>query len=131
MSLKYCVARVILDGMVTIAQFKEEKLSDPVAVDLSNRVNFIKHDEINNIYPREFPSIVEIVTNDGQKYEARVDFPKGSKENPMTWEEVQDKFKLHASDMIGEEKSNTIIDIIMHLEDIKDISDLMNQMKKL
>jgi 2-methylcitrate dehydratase PrpD len=131
MSLKYCVARSILDGMVTIAQFREDKLSDPVAVNLSKRVKFVRHAEIDNIYPREFPSIVEIVTNDGRKYEARVDYPKGSKENPMTWEDVQDKFKIHASDMIGEEKVNTIIDIIMHLEDIKDISDLMNQMKKL
>lgn len=131
MSLKYCVARAILDRMVTIAQFKEEKLSDPAAVDLSKRVNFIKHYEINRIYPRKFPSIVEIVTDDGRKLEVRVDSPKGSEENPMTWEEVQEKFKLQACDVIGEEKANTIIDIVMHLEDIKDVSELMNPVKRL
>ncbi|MBW1993606.1 MAG: MmgE/PrpD family protein, partial [Deltaproteobacteria bacterium] len=124
MSLKYCVARALMDGMLSALQFKDEKLSEPAVVDLAGRVNFIKHDEIDRIYPRKFPSIVEIIMDDGKTYKLRVDFPKGSKQNPMTWKEVEVKFRINVSDVISERKAVEIIDLVKNLEKIKDVSKL-------
>ena len=129
MSLKYCVARAILDGMITLSQFKDEKLSDPAAVNLAGRVHFVKHDEINKIYPLQFPSIVELVLTDGTKHEARVDSPKGSAKNPMTWEEVKVKFKMNSSEVIHQENAETIIDQVINLENLNDVSVLLNLLK--
>ena len=130
MSMKYCVARAVIDGMLTSSQFENEKLSDPVAIDLAKRVKFIKDDEINGIYPRAFPGIVEIVMNDDGKFKHRIDSPKGSEGNPMTWEEVLNKFKIQACDVIGIEKADSIIDLISHLENVEDVSALGNLLKK-
>jgi 2-methylcitrate dehydratase PrpD len=130
MSMKYCVARAVIDGMLSLAQFTEGKLSDPVAVDLAGRVHFILDEEINRIYPRKFPSIVEIVMKNGQKYKARVDMPKGSVENPMSWQDIQGKFKGLARDVVGEERADAIIELVDNLEGLRDVAEITKLMRK-
>jgi 2-methylcitrate dehydratase PrpD len=124
MSMKYCMARAVIDGMLSLAQFTEDKLSDPVAIDLANRVRFILDDEINRLYPREFPSVVEIIMKDGQKYRARVNVPKGSVENPMSWQEIQDKFRRLARDSIDEKKAAAITELVIDVENVHDVGEL-------
>ena len=130
MSLKYCVARAVMDGMVTTAHFTEEAFSDPVAVDLAGRVHFVLDDEINKIYPSKFPSIVEIVMKNGKKHKVRVDVPKGSVENPISWQEVQGKFKALALPVLGEKKTEDMINLVQNLENIKDVAEITELMKK-
>ena len=48
----------------------------------------------------------------------------------MTWEEVLNKFKLQACDIIGIEKADSIIDLISHLEAVEDVSALGSLLKK-
>ena len=130
MSMKYCMARAVIDGMLSLVQFTEDKLADPIAIELAGRVHFILDDEINELYPREFPSIVEIVMRDGQKHRVRVNVPKGSVENPISWQEVQDKFKSLARDSIGEKKAAAIIELVADLENVRDVAEITKLMKR-
>lgn len=130
MSMKYCVARAVIDGILSLAQFTDDKLSDPVAVDLANRVHFVLDDEINKIYPREFPSVVEIVTKNGQKYKVKVDMPKGSVENPMSWQDIQDKFKRLALHVVAEKRADAIIELVENLESLRDVAEMTKLMKE-
>jgi 2-methylcitrate dehydratase len=127
--MKYCVARALLDGMLTMAQFAEDKLSDPTAIDLAGRVSFVLDDEINEIYPRAFPSIVEIVMQNGKRHKVRIDVLKGSVENPMSWQEIQEKFKAPASSVVGEKKAGAIIELVEDLENIKDVTEIASLLK--
>lgn len=129
MSMKYCIARAMLDGMLSLVQFTDDKLKDPVAIDVTKRVNFVLSDEINEIYPREFPSIVEVVMKDGKKYKVRVNVLKGSTENPMSWQEVQDKFRVLAFPILGNDKAAAIINMVENLEDVNDVTAIARLMK--
>lgn len=128
MSMKYCLARAVLDGLLAVAQFSEEKLSDPVALDLARRVHFVLDEEINKIYPSEFPSIVEVVMEDGVVYKKRVGMPKGSTANPMSWPEIKQKFRSQARGGIDEGQTEAIIRWTERLEDIADISEITSLM---
>lgn len=130
MSMKYCMARIMMDGELSMAQFTEEKLSDPAAIELAGRVHFILDEEINKIYPREFPSVVEIGMKDGKHYKQRVNMPKGSVENPMSWQDVQGKFKKLALQVITEKKAKAMIEMIDHLERVGDVGEIPRLMKK-
>jgi 2-methylcitrate dehydratase PrpD len=130
MSMKYCIARAMVDGMLSLAQFTEDKLRDPEAIALASRVNFVLDDEINTIYPREFPSIVEVVMKDGKKYKVRVNVLKGSAENPMSWEDVQDKFRALAVPILGNNFAAAIIDMVENLEDVEDIAAIAKLMRR-
>jgi 2-methylcitrate dehydratase PrpD len=129
MSMKYCVARAVTDGLFTVSQLTEEKVSDPFVVDLAGRVTFVRDDEINKIYPLEFPSIVEIIMKNGKRLKKKIDSPTGSKENPLSWEAVQEKFKIHAPPVIGMNKSEKLIQVIDNLEDVNDVAVLSALMK--
>jgi 2-methylcitrate dehydratase PrpD len=129
MSMKYCIARAMMDGMLSMAQFTEDKLSDPVAIDLASRVEFVLDEEINKIYPVEFPSVVEIVMQNRQGYKVRVNMPKGSVENPMSWQEVQNKFNTLGLHALGEKKIGAIIEMIENLENINDVAEITKLMK--
>ncbi|MDI7259281.1 MAG: MmgE/PrpD family protein [Thermodesulfobacteriota bacterium] len=129
MSMQYCMARIMIDGELSMAQFTEEKLSDPAAIELTQRVRFFLDEEINMIYPREFPSVVEIIMKDGKNYRQRVNMPKGSVANPMTWLDVQKKFEKHALQVVPEKKANAIIEMIDHLERVSDVGEIPKQMK--
>ncbi|MCK4783179.1 MAG: MmgE/PrpD family protein [Desulfobacteraceae bacterium] len=124
MSMKYCVACAVLEGLLTTAHFTEKKISDPVVVDLAGRVYFVLDEEINKIYPREFPSIVEIVMQKGEKYKVSVNAPKGSVEKPMSWQEIQDKFKTLALPVIDEKKAEGIIKLVEDFENVKDVAEI-------
>jgi 2-methylcitrate dehydratase PrpD len=128
MSLKYCVARTLIDGELSPAQFSDHKLSDPQAIELASHVNFILDEEINRIYPREFPSIVEIIMKDGTKTMTRVDAPKGSIMHPMSWSEVQDKFKSIGTQVIGEGQAKALVESIEELENLSDVSEISKLM---
>ncbi len=130
MSMKYCVARAVLDGAMTIAQFSEEKLSDPIAINLANRVKFVLDDEINRLYPRAFPSIVEIVMEGGESYKTRINMPKGSVEVPLSRQEIQDKFKSLACHCIDNQRAGAIIAKVDKLEKVKDVATLTALMQK-
>jgi len=130
MSMKYCIARAMLDGMLSLAQFKEKKLRDPEAIALASRVKFVLDDEINTIYPREFPSIVEVVMKDGKRYKERVNVLKGSAENPMSWHDVQDKFSALALPALGNNRAAALIDMIENLEDVEDVAAVAKLMRR-
>jgi len=125
MSLQYCTAISLLDGRVLLDQFKEERLSDPQVIDLAHRVEFVLDPEINAVYPEKFASKVEVVLKDGRSYWLRKDFPKGSPENPMNGEEVEEKFKNLARTAKGEPAISAILEHQRGLEELPDLSSMV------
>jgi len=68
---------------------------------------------------------VTIKLRGGRTVKGETYWPKGWPKNPMTREELLDKFTGQASLVISKEKQNKIIDIVNHLEDQDDILGLM------
>jgi 2-methylcitrate dehydratase PrpD len=130
MSMKYCLARALLDGMLYVNQFSQEKLSDPAALELAERVHFVLDEEIDKIYPREFPGMVEIFMKNGKKYKTRVDMPKGSLQNPLSWLDVQEKFSMLSVPVLGPEKAAAIIERVENMETVTDVKELTALLRK-
>ena len=130
MSLKYCVARALLDGVFSLGQLDEGKLSDPDVMQLANRVTFNLDEEIDRIYPTKWPSRVEILMKDGKNYHKRVDVPRGTAEQPMTRQEVQEKFRTLAEPILGKTNADSLIERVENMEHVPDVSEISGFMKK-
>ena len=124
MSLQYCIAVAVLEGQVLTEQFTEEKIADRRIVDLARRVEVVLDPEIEEVYPEKFASKVEILLTNGKRLEARVDFPAGSPENPMSFEQVAKKFESLSGQMITKDRSVAIIEKVEGLEELPDIREL-------
>lgn len=87
------------------------------------------------IYPEEsFPhqrySIVRVLTKGGKEYSERLEHFKGDPENPMTEEEVLDKFRSQVSPVFPGEKAERIISTIYTLRRAPDLSELISVLTK-
>jgi 2-methylcitrate dehydratase PrpD len=61
---------------------------------------------------------MEILLKDGRRLTKRVDYPKGSGQNPFTDEEIFGKFKSLSALAIGRDKSEKILSLWDNLENL-------------
>ncbi|MHB9099853.1 MAG: MmgE/PrpD family protein [Syntrophales bacterium] len=124
MSLQFIVAVVLLEGAALLEQFSEAKIADPRIRDLARRVEIVVDPDIDKWYPARYANKVEVILRDGRRFEARIDFPKGSVERPMHFPEVAVKFRSLAGHAVPAELAGRIIAVVERLEALDDIREL-------
>ena len=67
---------------------------------------------------------MKLVLNNVRTYEERIMDVKGSPANPMTREEVEDKFRRLAGSVISADKVEQVVQSLRDPEYVKDISQL-------
>ena len=125
-SLPYAVAVSLVEGDAFFSQFSEEKLKDPLIRRLSESVEIRTIDGL----PRDVSCRMEVILKDGSRHVSQVDYPKGSKENPMSPEERREKFRKLSSEVLDEKKQKGLEEIISGIENLKDVSTLLSLVVK-
>ncbi len=109
LNLSYLLAIAIMEGDVGPDQFAKEQWKDPKVHALMGKVESQGDAELTKDFPRRWPSIVQITTNDGQTYTQRIDLPKGGPENPLTDRELEAKFSKMATKLMPQSQADQII----------------------
>jgi 2-methylcitrate dehydratase PrpD len=68
------------------------------------------------MYPKAYPATLIAELNDGRKFSAHVDYPKGDPENPTTREKALRKFHTLTEGYVDEEKKQRIIDTVDRID---------------
>lgn len=123
LSNQYCVAVAIAERQVLLHHFDWSRIHDPRLKELMKKVTFTDDPELNEHF-YDIPVYVDIITRDGKTYSAFNKCPKGSLKNPMTDEELKEKFLSLASYSIERSQAEKAADVIAHLEEIKSIDQL-------
>lgn len=92
MSIPYCVALALCQGNTGMSNFNEENLRNPEILDLTRKVKVVEDETLSTLVPEKRASIVKISLLDGSSFSFRVDYPKGEPENPLSNEELEQKF---------------------------------------
>jgi 2-methylcitrate dehydratase len=117
----YTVAVAITDGRVGPEQYAAEKLRDPKINELVDKVTIEPEPEFENIFPA---STVDIKTKSGKTYSCKITAPKGAPSNPMTDEELKEKFRSLATNRMSETQTDDLIATIYDLEKLNEIDGL-------
>ncbi len=96
-SLQYCVASALCRGHVGLADFTPEAIGDPTVRRLLSRVSASMDPGYEARYPAEWPSGIRLTLAIGSILSAAVDHPRGDPENPITPDELTDKFRQLAA----------------------------------
>lgn len=129
-SITYCVARAILDRRMGLAQFTDEKVLDPSACKLMERVKIEVPPELSREALRgkvgsiAAPAIVSMRLRDGRKVSTRVEYFRGAPERPLSREEVVGKYRECAGLVLDSSRIEQVREIIENLETLKDAADL-------
>jgi 2-methylcitrate dehydratase PrpD len=126
-SLAYCVATVIYYGKVGLEEFAPEKINNPIIKKLMKKVEINVRDDLNKLHPEKWPARVEIYTKDNCIHKAGFDYPKGAPENPLSCEELQQRFINFSAPTIGYSKANNLMEKILKIEEIVNVNQLFSK----
>jgi 2-methylcitrate dehydratase PrpD len=126
LSLPYCAAVALLDRQVTPQQFTEERVKDRRIPDVMGKVRLVVADEeLSHFGPViGLGAIVEVICQDGRRYEGRVRAPKGDTRNPFTEEELVSKFRSLTSGVIDSDQADEIVLRVQDLEHMDSVGEL-------
>jgi 2-methylcitrate dehydratase len=128
-SLPYVIAAALVERQVTPVQFTMEKIMDEKIREQLKKVEVVADPEIEKVFPALQRVIVNITTTDGRSLSKQLDFPKGDPRNPLTDQEVEEKFAALAEGVLSAGAQKKVKAAIWNLEDSDSISTLMALMK--
>ena len=91
---------------------------------LAKKASYVNDEYFAKLTVKTAPSRVNIKLKNGNEYEKQVDSAKGTLQNPMTKDELSDKFRDLASTVMSIENAEKIIQAIDALEKMDDINKL-------
>ena len=129
MSVAFCTAVAISDGNAFLDQFTMEKVHNPDVQALLNRSIVRIDPRVDEIgLEKRDRASLKITLKDGSKYETTKDFAKGHPSNPMSREEVVNKFRILAGKVFDQDRLEEIIQTVNLLEHTNDVGKLSRLM---
>jgi 2-methylcitrate dehydratase PrpD len=117
------VALAEQDGSVDTFLDAVEGGVDEVIRDLIDDTTVETADRIDDVFPDQWMSIVTVTTNE-ETYERTAEYPRGEPENPLSWDEVVEKFDELVEPVAGESAAEAARSVIADLES-HPVSDLI------
>jgi 2-methylcitrate dehydratase PrpD len=125
MNLYYGMAVIALDGVAFTEQFREARLADPLILDFIKRIIATVDPEIEQMgAPFRHASRVVISTRDGQRHEKLALHRRGSPENPLSAEDVVNKFRNVVAPCMAKVDAERIIAAVDRCEQLADVGEL-------
>jgi len=124
-SMEFCMAILLLEGKGGLNEFTDEVVNRPDVQAMIQKVHFGVHPEAENAGYDKMTTIIDVQLTDGRRIGGRADFGKGSPSNPMSYDEVADKFRECAVySRWPRRKAERVVELVRVLEDVKDVREL-------
>ena len=121
-SMEYCMAALLVYGQAGLGEFTDAAVKKPEAQAMIKRIHFYTDPEAEAAGYDKMTTIIKIHLKDGRLLNGRADFGKGSPADPMSYEEVAEKFRLCADfAQWPAAKSKQIVEFVSSLESASDM----------
>jgi 2-methylcitrate dehydratase PrpD len=122
-NLQHILAVTLLDGKLTFETAHSfERMNDPSVLEVKKRIQLVEEPELTAA-KRTRQAVIEIVTKDGSPLR-ELGISRGTAENPMPAEEVEEKSRELMTPVLGKERSEELIHTIWNLEQVKNMRKL-------
>lgn len=124
-SLPYMLAAALIDREMTNDAYEPERIRSDDVQTLLRKVTVEEDDAFTDRFEGgEMPARVEVTLGDGTTHTVEKDGFAGHPNDPMSWEQVEDKFETMTSDRYDEERRDEIVKTVKNLED-HEVADLV------
>ncbi|CAN5206344.1 MmgE/PrpD family protein [soil metagenome] len=107
-SLKFAVAVGVLDGAARITSFTDERVHDQRVMNLIERIDVAVDGEIDSRYPLEWGCRMEVEDARGELYVSQATHPRGMPANPLSDDELHEKYLTLASEAIDADDASRL-----------------------
>ena len=122
-SVPFLIALMLTQGRVGRQELLKVDLADPDLLAIADRVALREDPEIQASFPRLRTAIVRLTTRDGREMVRRIDGPRGGPDNPVSFQEIEDKFLSEASGPLGDRRAGLILEGVKGLDKLESIAD--------
>ena len=130
-SLPYCVAAMMVDGELTLAQFTDAKVKDPKIQALLKKVELAHDPEIDKLSAiYRYRCTVEIKLKDGKVYKRVLVGPKGDPTNRFSREDMYNKFMQNATMVFPKGRMEELFKVLEGIEEMKDVGKIAGFLSK-
>jgi 2-methylcitrate dehydratase len=128
-SIPYVVAAALMDGEVTVGHFSDACLQNQRLLNLMQKITVDESEECESLYPEASANRVEIITKSAERFSEFVPYHRGHYRNPLTDEEIEQKFHSLTGDLLMPEQREELLSLIWNLEQVGDIGTIMGLLK--
>ena len=125
-SAPYSVAIAAIEKRAFLNEYTDASVKRQDVAALMKKIRVQHNPELDKYFPESFPTRITITMEGGNRYAKEVRYPKGDPENPLTKEEVIQKFQRAVSGSeLRETNKEQIIASILDLEKVADVRDFV------
>ncbi len=128
--LQHMMAIMLIDKTASFkAAHDIERMKSPAVIEQRAKVELIPDEDLKQFMPVRV-AIVEVFLKDGTILTERIDAVRGTPRNPMGEDEVIAKATDLIAPVLGQKQSSNLIDMVLHIESVKDINLLSTLLQK-
>ena len=128
-NMTYVIAAAAYDGDFWFEQLEEDHYTNPELLAFArDKVKIIADPALEKMVPKVWPGAIELLTKDGRKFSHRVDVHKGEHENPLSDDELQDKFRRMTVSLSATNQDKAI-EYVNNLESLESLEDLTQALR--
>jgi 2-methylcitrate dehydratase PrpD len=127
-SMPFGAAAALLYGKAGLKEFQPSTIQSRPVKEMMRKVECIVDPELDRTFPKQWRATAEILTEDERSYSTTVDYPKGDPENPLSWEEMIERFHDLTGQIMKKDQRLKIVEAVERLDAIKDMREWSSQL---
>jgi len=120
-SMPFGAAAALLYGKADLKEFQVSTIRSRPVREMMRKVKCMVDPELDRTFPRQWRATAEILTKDEKRYTTTVEYPKGDPENPLSWEEMIERFHELTGQILKEDQRLKIVEAVKKLDGVKDM----------
>ena len=122
---QYVMAATAIRGKMDLTSFDDRFIQSSEVKSLMGKVKVTGEIELDRYFPQSWPGRVRISLRNGSSHTREIIIPKGEKENPLSVQEVDEKFLSLAEPVLGDAKARSVIGAVQALADRESLRELL------
>ncbi len=122
---QYILPILAVKREVNIEDILYERRTDPEISRLSKSTKLVYDEELGPVFPEKYTSIVILKTKDGSTFEEKVVDAKGTPENPVGLEVIEEKFRRLTKGELSKANMEKCIEVVNGFEKQRNVTSLI------
>ena len=120
-SMPFGAAVAVLHRKAGLEEFQLSQIRSEEVGRLMRRVECVVDPDLDRTFPKQWCATAEMMTKDGKRYFTKIEYPKGDPENPLSWEEMIERFHMMTHPFLTKERRLKIVAQVRKFEGNRNI----------
>lgn len=122
-SMPFGAAIAILYRKAGPGEFQLSRVRSEEVKQMMKKVEYRVDPELDQTFPKQWCGTAEVFTKAGKGYFTKVEYCKGEPENPLSWEELIEKFHDLSGSRMTKKRRLKMVEGVKHFEEVRDVSE--------